>query len=110
MLEYNHYVRLIVADPLSSHEVRNFFFAVKHNLEQAKVDPKDDVIVIYNTPEDDDSIHRYDIPLTQDMSAQEGDTLARALSEIFDMDWELESSTDLNESAQYMQESVIYLD
>ena len=108
MIEYNHYVRLIVPEPLTTEQVREFFFTVKDSLTDITVDPKDDVIVIYNSPEEDDSIHRYDVPLSGNMSAQEGDELARSLAHTIDGDWELESSTDLNESAQYIQETVIY--
>lgn len=108
MIEYNHYVRIIVPEPLDSATVREFFFAVKDSLVDATVDPKDDVIVIYNSPEEDDTIHRYDVPLTADMTAQEGDSLAHALVNIIDTDWELEASTSLEESTQYIQETVIY--
>lgn len=108
MIEYNHYVRVIVPEPLSSQKVREFFFAVKDSLESTTVDPKDDVIVIYNSPEEDDAIHRYDVPLSGDLSAEEGDTLARSLAHMLDTDWELEASTSLEESAQYIQETVIY--
>ena len=93
--EFEHYVRLIVREPLESVIARRFLLTTIASLDEdngINAD-EDDTVMIYHV--EGNHKHCYDIPLERDISELEGDRLARALEAELEMDWDLESTMDV---------------
>ena len=94
--EFDHYVRLILAEPLDSAMARRFLLTTIASLDEDNaVDPHEgDVVMVYHVHGHN---HCYDIPVERDITELEGDRISRALEAEVDLDWDLECTMDVPE-------------
>ncbi len=103
--EFQHYFRLCIARKISSEEARQFLFAVN---DHADVEADDeDVVMVYHLDEETGS-HCYDVRLSKDVEAEQGDEILHGLEEIFPTDdFECESSMDSVSEQQVLNRAVM---
>lgn len=94
--EFEHYVRLIVEQPLDSAMAKVFLLSCVNNIDKDNgIDIQDDdVIMVYHIMEES---HCYDVPLIRHITEFEGDRISASLDTDLDVDWDFESTMDLTE-------------
>jgi hypothetical protein len=103
--EFDHYFRLCLSRKIDSKEAKQYLFAVN---DHAKVLPDDnDVVMVYHVDDDTDA-HCYDVRLSSDITAEQGDQILEGLQEIFPLDdFECESSMGTVEEQQYLNSALL---
>ena len=103
--EFEHYFRICIGRKINSEEARLFLFAVNDHAD-VEADA-DDVVMVYHF-DDDTQAHCYDVRLSKDITAEQGDEILHSLEEIFPTDdFELESSMDSVSEQQYLNRAVM---
>lgn len=103
--EFEHYFRICMGRKITSEEARQFLFAVNDHADVAADD--DDVVMVYHL-DDETGAHCYDVRLSRDITAEEGDEILHGLEEIFPMDdFECESSMDSVSEQQSLNRAVM---
>jgi hypothetical protein len=103
--EFQHYFRLCIGRKISSEEARQFLFAVNDHAE-VEAD-SEDVVMVYHLDEETNA-HCYDVRLSKDVEAEQGDEILHGLEEIFPTDdFECESSMDSVSEQQILNRAVM---
>jgi hypothetical protein len=103
--EFQHYFRLCMGRVISSEEARQYLFAVNDHAEVAA--DADDVVMVYHL-DDETGAHCYDVRLSKDVTAEQGDQILYGLEEIFPTDdFQCESSMEPLEEQHYLNRAVL---
>lgn len=103
--EFDHYFRLCMGRKIDSKEAKLFLFAVNDHAD-VEADT-DDVVMVYHI-DDDTGAHCYDVRLSKNITAEQGDEILHGLEEIFPLDdFECESSMDMIEEQQYLNTAIM---
>ena len=94
MEEFEHHIRLSVADELGIEDVKFYYDVVKNMPFTDIVEPEEesDTIIVYHKKDD---MHNYDISLNRDITPDEGDLVAIELEESTEFDFMLEATHEL---------------
>ena len=94
MEEFEHHIRLSVADELQIEDVKFYYDVVKTMPFADIVEPEEesDTIMVYHIKED---MHHYDISLNRDITPDEGDLVAIELEESTEFDFMLEATYEI---------------
>lgn len=113
--EFPHYFRICLNRKLSSEEAREVLFAV-NDIADVEADDEDTVMVYHGDsdkaqeiyPGDIEEVHCYDVRLARDITGNQGDDILAKLEEIFpDEDFNCESSMELAEQQQYLNQALL---
>ncbi len=103
--EFDHYFRLCIGRKISSEEARQFLFAVNDHADVES--DSEDVVMVYHLDEETGA-HCYDVRLSKDVEAEQGDEILHGLEEIFPTDdFECESSMDSVSEQQVLNRAVM---
>jgi len=94
MEEFEHHIRLSVADELQIEDVKFYYDVVKNMSFSDIVEPEEesDTIMVYHKKDD---MHNYDISLSRDITSDEGDLVAVELEESTEFDFMLEATHEI---------------
>ena len=94
MEEFEHHIRLSVADELQIEDVKFYYDVVKNMPFSDIVEPEEesDTIMVYHIKDD---MHNYDISLNRDITSDEGDLVAIELEESTEFDFMLEATHEI---------------
>ena len=94
MEEFEHHIRLSVANELQIEDVKFYYDVVKNMSFSDIVEPEEesDTIMVYHKKDD---MHNYDISLSRDITSDEGDLVAVELEESTEFDFMLEATHDI---------------
>ena len=94
MEEFEHHIRLSVADELQIEDVK-FYYDVIKNMPFSDIvesEEESDTIMVYHIKED---MHHYDISLNRDITSDEGDLIAIELEESTEFDFMIEATHEI---------------
>ena len=94
MEEFEHHIRLSVADELGIEDVKFYYDVVKNMAFTDVVEPEEesDTIMVYHIKDD---MHNYDISLSRDITPDEGDLIAIVLEESTEFDFMIEATHEI---------------
>ena len=94
MEEFEHHIRLSVADELQIEDVKFYYDVVKNMpfTDIVEPDEESDTIMVYHKKDD---MHNYDISLSRDITPDEGDLVAVELEESTEFDFMLEATHEI---------------
>ena len=94
MEEFEHHIRLSVADELNIEDVKFYYDVVKNMAFTNVVEPEEDsdTIIVYHIKDD---MHNYDISLSRDITPDEGDLIAIELEESTEFDFMIEATHEI---------------
>ena len=94
MEEFEHHIRLSVADELDIEDVKFYYDVVKNMAFADIVEPEadSDTIIVYHIKDD---MHNYDISLSRDVSSDEGDLIAIELEKSTEFDFMIEATHEI---------------
>ena len=94
MEEFEHHIRLSVANELQIEDVKFYYDVVKNMSFSDIVEPEEesDTIMVYHKKDD---MHNYDISLSRDITSDEGDLVAVELEESTEFDFMLEATHEI---------------
>tara|TARA_Y100001949_G_scaffold77051_1_gene65226 strand:- start:214 stop:507 length:294 start_codon:yes stop_codon:yes gene_type:complete len=94
MEEFEHHIRLSVADELGIEDVKFYYDIVKNMAFTDVVEPEEesDTIMVYHIKDD---MHHYDISLNRDITPDEGDLIAIELDESANFDFMIEATHEI---------------
>jgi len=94
MEEFEHHIRLSVADELGIEDVKFYYDVVKNMAFTDVVEPEEesDTIMVYHIKDD---MHNYDISLSRDITPDEGDLIAIELEESTEFDFMIETTHEI---------------
>jgi hypothetical protein len=94
MEEFEHHIRLSVADELGIEDVKFYYDVVKNMAFTDVVEPEEesDTIMVYHIKDD---MHNYDISLSRDITPDEGDLIAIELEESTEFDFMIEATHEI---------------
>lgn len=103
--EFEHYFRICLDRKITSEEARQFLFAVNDHAD-VEAD-SEDVVMVYHL-DDETGAHCYDVRLSKDVAAEQGDEILHALENIFPSDdFDCESSMDTVSEQQVLNRAVM---
>ena len=94
MEEFEHHIRLSVADELQIEDVKFYYDVVKNMpfTDIVEPDEESDIMMLYHKKDD---MHNYDISLNRDITPDEGDLVAVELEESTEFDFMLEATHEI---------------
>jgi|TARA_B110001454_G_scaffold172949_1_gene164079 hypothetical protein len=94
MEEFEHHIRLRVADELQIEDVKFYYDVIKNMpfTDIVEPDQESDTIMVYHIKDD---MHNYDISLSRDITPDEGDLVAIELEKSTELDFMLEATHEI---------------